>query len=63
MLRSREAGTLRKSDLGQKVSLAGWIARRRDHGGVAFVDVRDASGTVQVVISDVATADLLRPES
>ena len=63
MLRSREAGTLRKSDLGQNVSLAGWIARRRDHGGVAFVDLRDASGTVQVVISDVAIADQLRPES
>jgi aspartyl-tRNA synthetase len=63
MLRSREAGTLRKDDLGLNVTLAGWIARRRDHGGVAFIDLRDASGTVQVVISDAAVADQLRPES
>ena len=63
MLRSREAGSLRQSDLGQSVTLAGWIARRRDHGGVAFIDLRDASGTVQVVISDSSVADQLRPES
>lgn len=63
MLRSREAGSLRLTDLGQSVTLAGWIARRRDHGGVAFIDLRDASGTVQVVISDSSVADQLRPES
>ena len=49
MIRTREAGTLRAEDVGQSVTLAGWIGRRRDHGGVAFLDLRDASGVVQVV--------------
>ncbi|PPF85683.1 aspartate--tRNA ligase [Subtercola sp. Z020] len=50
MIRSHEAGTLRAGDAGQRVALAGWVARRRDHGGVAFLDLRDASGIVQVVV-------------
>src|ERR1700745_3605186 len=49
MIRSYEAGTLRPADAGQRVTLAGWVARRRDHGGVVFIDLRDASGIVQVV--------------
>ncbi|MFM2438956.1 MAG: hypothetical protein RLZ55_1781, partial [Actinomycetota bacterium] len=44
MLRTRDSGSLRAADAGQQVTLAGWIARRRDHGGVAFFDLRDASG-------------------
>jgi aspartyl-tRNA synthetase len=62
VLRSHGAGTLRSSNIGQSVTLAGWVARRRDHGGVAFIDLRDATGSVQVVISDEAVAGSLRAE-
>ncbi|MGA0914757.1 MAG: aspartate--tRNA ligase [Candidatus Nanopelagicaceae bacterium] len=62
MLRSDDAGSLRASDIGRKVRLAGWVARRRDHGGVAFIDLRDSSGSVQVVISDEKIAGQLRAE-
>ena len=62
MLRTHDAGALRASDAGQTVSLAGWVARRRDHGGVAFIDLRDATGSVQVVIRDEALAGSLRAE-
>ena len=62
MLRSHDAGTLRKSDAGTVVTLAGWVSRRRDHGGVAFIDLRDASGSVQVVIRDEKIAGALRAE-
>ena len=62
MIRTREAGTLRAVDEREQVVLAGWVARRRDHGGVAFIDLRDASGVVQVVIRDPDVADELRAE-
>ncbi len=52
MLRTHDAGLLRAGDAGSTVTLAGWVGRRRDHGGVAFLDVRDASGVVQVVVRD-----------
>jgi aspartyl-tRNA synthetase len=62
MLRTHDAGSLRASHAGQTVSLAGWVARRRDHGGVAFIDLRDATGSVQVVIRDEVLAGSLRAE-
>jgi aspartyl-tRNA synthetase len=65
VLRSHAAGSLRASDAGQRVTLAGWVARRRDHGGVIFIDLRDASGVSQVVFraADVLThAHRLRAE-
>jgi aspartyl-tRNA synthetase len=53
---------LRSGNIGESVTLAGWVARRRDHGGVAFIDLRDSSGNVQVVISDEKVAGALRAE-
>ena len=50
-LKNRAAGTLTAADAGDSVVLAGWVARRRDHGGVIFVDLRDQSGVVQVVLN------------
>ena len=58
MLRTRTAGSLRASDIGQVVTLTGWVDRRRDHGGVAFIDLRDASGIAQVVIREEGAHDL-----
>ena len=52
MIRTHDAGTLSAEQAGTQVTLAGWVARRRDHGGVAFIDLRDASGVVQVVVRD-----------
>jgi aspartyl-tRNA synthetase len=62
MMRTHEAGTLRGSDSGRNVTLAGWVARRRDHGGVVFIDLRDASGIVQVVFRAEDVAHDLRAE-
>jgi aspartyl-tRNA synthetase len=63
VIRTHEAADLAQpAQLGQTVTLAGWVARRRDHGGVTFIDLRDASGVVQVVIRDEESAHALRSE-
>src|ERR1700743_1382054 len=65
VLGDHAAGSLGAADAGQRVTLAGWVARRRDHGGVIFIDLRDASGVAQVVFraTDVlAQAHRLRAE-
>ena len=51
MLKSAGCGELREKDAGERVTLSGWVNRRRDHGGVIFIDLRDRSGLVQVVFN------------
>ncbi len=62
MIRTHDAGALRAEHVGQTVTLAGWVASRRDHGGVTFIDLREASGVVQVVIREDEIAHRLRSE-
>ncbi|MBP3087706.1 aspartate--tRNA ligase [Corynebacterium sp. sy017] len=57
MLRTHYAGDLRKDIAGQEVTLTGWVSRRRDHGGVIFIDLRDSSGIAQVVFRDTTVAE------
>jgi aspartyl-tRNA synthetase len=63
LLRTHVVDALRAINAGESVKLAGWVARRRDHGGVAFFDLRDASGTIQIVVHDEQTAHNLKPET
>lgn len=60
--RTHHATEVTEALVGQKVTLAGWVDRRRDHGGVAFIDLRDSTGLVQVVIYDEDMARPLRSE-
>ncbi|MQA85424.1 MAG: aspartate--tRNA ligase [Streptosporangiales bacterium] len=62
MIRTHDAGELRREHAGTEVELAGWVARRRDHGGVVFIDLRDASGVVQTVFRQEEVAHDLRAE-
>jgi len=68
LLRTMDCGDLRENSIGSQVTLAGWVSRRRDHGGVIFVDLRDRSGIVQVVFNPETSppayeiADQLRSE-
>lgn len=66
MMFTHHGGDLRSSNVGEDVTLCGWVANRRDHGGVAFVDLRDASGLVQVVLdpdrAGLGETRRLRPE-
>ncbi|MBP8697379.1 MAG: aspartate--tRNA ligase, partial [Syntrophobacterales bacterium] len=58
--RTHYCGHLRTSDAGKEVVLMGWVHRRRDHGGVIFVDLRDREGIVQVVFNPEVQADAHR---
>ena len=57
MVRDKGCGEIRESDKGQNLTLCGWVFRRRDHGGLIFIDLRDRSGVLQAVFSPDVSAD------
>src|SRR3990172_6470320 len=57
MIRDRNCGEIKEGDIGSVMTLAGWVFRRRDHGGLIFIDLRDRSGICQVVFSPDVAAD------
>ncbi len=57
MLRDKGCGEIRESDIGRNLTLCGWVFRRRDHGGLIFIDLRDRSGILQVVFSPDVSGD------
>lgn len=61
--RSHTAGSLRKSDVGTPVTLMGWVHRRRDLGGLIFIDLRDVSGTMQIVFHPEQSAVHQKPDA
>src|SRR5512140_3211074 len=59
MYRTHTCGELRTTDAGKQVTLTGWVHRRRDHGGLVFIDLRDRYGTVQITINPDLPAETL----